>query len=384
VYSSGSNIFGNSLDNTQQFTGSMSVTGSLTVVTAGTELQVTSTGVNLGNALIDSHIISGSLRVNPNGLFVSGSGNVGIGTTSPTRTLQVNGFISAFDGTTRTEIVNGGGVGYFGTQTTHPLAFQTDNTERMRITSVGNVGIGTTNPSEKFFVNAGTGARGGMALSGEYPYFKFNTITSNANARNWAFSPTWAEFGDFVLARADAKDGDPLTSASTAVLYFARGGAATFSSSVTATSATLSGPLNINGSYIRGKTVTGTANGTDVILGVFLGYPGGIAGTVEVFAMAGIIGGGSISSRVLTFNFAGGNIAGGSGADANVSNSVLGTVAAASPAGTNIDSLSASITSLTIDSFNISISNSISGTQITNPTYYIQVTYGLHANASIS
>jgi hypothetical protein len=31
VYSSGSNIFGNSLGNTQQFTGSVSVTGSLTV-----------------------------------------------------------------------------------------------------------------------------------------------------------------------------------------------------------------------------------------------------------------------------------------------------------------------------------------------------------------
>ena len=85
VYSSGSNIFGNTLANTQQFTGSVSVTGSFAVTTTGTELQVTSTGVNMGNALTDSHIISGSLRVNPNGLFVSGSGNVGVGTTTPTQ-----------------------------------------------------------------------------------------------------------------------------------------------------------------------------------------------------------------------------------------------------------------------------------------------------------
>jgi hypothetical protein len=56
-------VFGNSLDNTQQFTGSVSVTGSLTVVTAGTELQVTSTGVNLGNISTDNHNITGSLRV---------------------------------------------------------------------------------------------------------------------------------------------------------------------------------------------------------------------------------------------------------------------------------------------------------------------------------
>ena len=58
------------------------VTGSFTVVSgSAVELQVTNTGVNIGNALTDSHIISGSLRINPNGLFVSGSGNVGIGVT---------------------------------------------------------------------------------------------------------------------------------------------------------------------------------------------------------------------------------------------------------------------------------------------------------------
>jgi hypothetical protein len=69
VYSSGSNIFGNSLGNTQQFTGSVSVTGSLTVVTAGIELQVTSTGVNIGNALTDVHTITGSLGINGQGTF---------------------------------------------------------------------------------------------------------------------------------------------------------------------------------------------------------------------------------------------------------------------------------------------------------------------------
>jgi hypothetical protein len=81
VYSSGSNVFGNNIANTQVFTGSMNLTGSLTVVTTGTELQVNANGVNLGNALTDSHVISGSLTVNPGGLFVSSSGNVGIGIT---------------------------------------------------------------------------------------------------------------------------------------------------------------------------------------------------------------------------------------------------------------------------------------------------------------
>jgi hypothetical protein len=55
VYSSGSNVFGNSLANTQQFTGSVSVTGSLTVngagtfassVTAGGIISTSGTGLN--------------------------------------------------------------------------------------------------------------------------------------------------------------------------------------------------------------------------------------------------------------------------------------------------------------------------------------------------
>jgi hypothetical protein len=85
----GSTRFGSILGNTHTFTGSMNLTGSLTVTTTGTELQVNANGVNLGNALTDSHVISGSLRVNPNGLFVSSSGFVGIGNTTPIIDLQI-------------------------------------------------------------------------------------------------------------------------------------------------------------------------------------------------------------------------------------------------------------------------------------------------------
>lgn len=83
----------NTIIGNTNFTGSAFVTGSLSVVNSnGNEFQVNPTGVNLGNALTDSHIVSGSVRVNPNGLFVSGSGFVGVGTgTTPSTFLHVSG-----------------------------------------------------------------------------------------------------------------------------------------------------------------------------------------------------------------------------------------------------------------------------------------------------
>jgi hypothetical protein len=96
VYSSGSNIFGNNIANTQTFTGSMNLTGSLTVITTGTELQVTSTGVNLGNALTDTHNITGSLRVTGSitsqGGFILGNS----ATIAPTGSIGYNNAIGVF------------------------------------------------------------------------------------------------------------------------------------------------------------------------------------------------------------------------------------------------------------------------------------------------
>jgi len=81
IYSSGSNVFGNNIANTQVMTGSVTVTGSLAVITTGTEFQVTSTGVKMGNIIGDTHSITGSA------LF---SGSIGIGTTTPEKPLTVN------------------------------------------------------------------------------------------------------------------------------------------------------------------------------------------------------------------------------------------------------------------------------------------------------
>jgi hypothetical protein len=71
VYSSGSNVFGCDLNSRQTFTGSVIMTGSLTVNTTGPELQVNNNGVILGNLLTDNHSITGSLRVTGSATFAS-------------------------------------------------------------------------------------------------------------------------------------------------------------------------------------------------------------------------------------------------------------------------------------------------------------------------
>jgi hypothetical protein len=160
-FSSGSTRFGDSSDDNHNFTGSVLMTGSLTVVTTGNEFQVNAGGVNIGNALTDNHVISGSVRINPNGLFVSSSGNVLIGNTiGDGYRLQIVGSNQATSTFGQTYV----GVAAYSQWISGSNAFvmgfdgAAGTTARMTITGTGNVGIGTTTPSTKLEVSDATNA----------------------------------------------------------------------------------------------------------------------------------------------------------------------------------------------------------------------------------
>jgi hypothetical protein len=157
----------------------------------GSDLQIT-LPATAGEAIVkaaDGSVDLGSVDIDS-------SGRVGIGTSSPGRTLDVSGsirsggstnpFIALNDNTTEAYFEIASSVTRLSSGTSQPLAFRIASTEAMRIDSSGNVGIGESSPSEKLDVNGSilaerirlTGAiyENDQNISADY------SITSGSNA----------------------------------------------------------------------------------------------------------------------------------------------------------------------------------------------------------
>ena len=127
--------------------------------------------------------VSGTSNVFP------GSGYVGIGTTNPNNRLHIN---SASSTVTNLQITNSSSgstgadglrIGFVGSNEAYVwnnensgLVFGTNNIEQMSILNTGNVGIGTTSPSQKLDVN-GTVLANGFALNNLNT--KISSLTTN-------------------------------------------------------------------------------------------------------------------------------------------------------------------------------------------------------------
>ena len=95
-------------------------------------------------------------------MVIHGGGNVGIGTTSPDHKLEIyesTGFVRlCMESSTTGKLLlgtNNDGRVFFWNEKNSYMHFGTNNTERMRITGTGNVGIGTTSPETTLQIHGG-------------------------------------------------------------------------------------------------------------------------------------------------------------------------------------------------------------------------------------
>jgi hypothetical protein len=188
---------------------------------AGVESDWEGVGVNVANLKFFTSFGSRNERMR-----ITSTGNVGIGTTSPGAKIDIVGSYDALPArilrqATYGEILRIGRNGVSESASiNYPadgvLAINTSGSERMRITSSGNVGIGTTSPAAKLDVvgdgrfsarvqvqgSNGTGTtQGGLLIN----------YNANTSSRSWLVNNDYNVYGDFAILQSTTQTGSTFT-----------------------------------------------------------------------------------------------------------------------------------------------------------------------------
>jgi len=166
--------------------------------------------IELGSYLFDSAAAFGTRSNHPLYLFTNNSddaqlaittdGKIGIGTTSPTRPVQLMvqnhgvGFSHQCESVELVTYINSAG-GWLGTMTKHPLYLMTnDNDYQVTLLTNNNVGINTKTPAESLHVSGNLRVDGEFKINGQRP-MEMTIYTASSDYPNFKTDydfDTWA------------------------------------------------------------------------------------------------------------------------------------------------------------------------------------------------
>jgi hypothetical protein len=195
--------------------GSTLTAQTLVVQTITSSVDFVTGSTRFGSILGNTHVFSGSVTMNPGGLFVSSSGNVGIGITNPSYRFHVSGAFSSnpglyvygttygMVGVDRGSSASSAGINYYSVssqrwftgiyENSNNFGFYNAGSANLSLViqySDGNVGIGTLSPNNPLSVrgNADFGTTGytfnGPSQYGGLTFPRGQIFFSNTNTQN--------------------------------------------------------------------------------------------------------------------------------------------------------------------------------------------------------